>query len=165
MALAAGDAAPDFELQSTEGPLSLRALRGSRVVLYFYPKDATPGCTQEACDFRDSFKRLEGHGAVVLGVSKDSLASHEKFIGKYGLPFTLLSDPASAVAKAYGAFGEKKLYGKTTQGTIRSTFLIDEQGQVAQVWSPVKVAGHVAAVIEALEEQPLPTPRRVARKR
>jgi peroxiredoxin Q/BCP len=159
MALAPGDAAPDFELLSAEGPLTLRSLRGSRVVLYFYPKDSTPGCTLQACAFRDRFKRLEGHGAVVLGVSKDSIASHEKFIGKFGLPFTLLSDPESAVARAYGAFGEKKLYGKISQGTIRSTFLIDEAGQVAQVWSPVKVAGHVEAVIEALEEQAVPKPR------
>ena len=150
MAVTQGAAAPDFSLQTTRGELALKKLRGSKVVLYFYPKDDTPGCTQEACDFRDSLRRLEGHGAVVLGVSKDSLAAHERFKAKYQLPFALASDPDNAVAKAYGAFGKKMMYGKPVVGTIRSTFLIDERGKVERAWSPVKVKGHVDAVLAAL---------------
>jgi peroxiredoxin Q/BCP len=151
MAIAEGALAPDFTLQSTEGTLKLRDLRGSNVVLYFYPKDDTPGCTREACDFRDSMKRLEGHGAVVLGVSKDSVDAHGRFRSKYGLPFSLVSDPDNATAKAYGAFGDKVLYGRHFEGTIRSTFLIGADGRVRRAWSPVKVDGHVEAVLAALE--------------
>ena len=151
MAIREGALAPDFTLQSTEGTLKLRDLRGSNVVLYFYPKDDTPGCTREACDFRDSMKRLEGHGAVVLGVSKDSVDSHGRFRSKYGLPFSLVSDPDNATAKAYGAFGDKVLYGRHFEGTIRSTFLIGADGRVRRAWSPVKVDGHVEAVLAALE--------------
>lgn len=154
MALSAGTQAPDFKLDSTEGPFALSELRGEKVVLYFYPKDDTPGCTVEACEFRDAFKRLENQGVVVLGVSKDSLATHAKFRGKYGLPFTLLTDAANEVAKAYGAFGKKVLYGKESLGTIRSTFLIDAKGVIARAWSPVKVAGHVEAVLAELEGRP-----------
>jgi peroxiredoxin Q/BCP len=150
MKLAVGDLAPDFKLESTNGPISLAKLRGSRVVLYFYPKDDTPGCTREACAFRDSMKRLEGHGAVVLGISKDSIDSHGRFREKYDLPFTLASDPGNIVATAYGAFGKKTMYGKQVTGTIRSTFLIDTNGRIEHIWSPVKVDGHADKVLAEL---------------
>lgn len=145
------DTAPDFTMPSTSGKsVALSALRGKRVVLYFYPKDDTPGCTVEACDFRDNLVRVKGLGALVFGVSKDSLASHSKFRAKFELPFDLLFDEGNAVAKSYGAFGKKLMYGKLVEGTIRSTFLIDENGRIAAVWSPVKVEGHVDAVLAAL---------------
>src|SRR5258708_5033659 len=129
------DPAPPFTLASTTGRnLSLADLRGQKVVLYFYPKDDTPGCTKESCDFRDNLARVHGRGAVVLGVSRDTIASHEKFKAKYGLPFELLSDPDAQVGKAYGAFGKKMMYGKAVTGTIRSTFLIDEKGRIAEIW-------------------------------
>jgi peroxiredoxin Q/BCP len=162
MAIAVGAVAPDFKLESTEGTLALKDLRGSKVILYFYPKDDTPGCTREACAFRDSFKRLEGHGAVVLGVSKDSVDSHGRFRQKYGLPFALASDPGNEVAKKYGAFGEKKMYGKPVTGTIRSTFLIDDDGKVQRIWSPVKVDGHIDSVLSALEGGEAPPPAKKA---
>ena len=151
VALNVGDRAPDFDLPSTTGEnLSLASLRGKKVVLYFYPKDQTPGCTREACDFRDRHAALNGSGAVVLGVSKDSLKSHDNFREKQSLPFPLLTDEDNAVAKAYGAYGEKTSYGKTSVGTIRSTFLIDEKGVIARIWSPVKVDGHAEEVLEAI---------------
>jgi peroxiredoxin Q/BCP len=149
--LAPGDQAPDFTLPSTSGgEVSLKALRGQKVVLYFYPKDNTPGCTTEACDFRDHNGRLAALGAVVLGVSKDSLTSHAKFRDKFHLAFDLLSDADNHVAKAYGAHGQKMMYGKPVIGTIRSTFVIDEHGKVLARWSPVKVAGHVEDVVAVL---------------
>ncbi|MBL8862435.1 MAG: thioredoxin-dependent thiol peroxidase [Planctomycetes bacterium] len=145
--------APAFSLPSTSGrSVSTKELRGQRFVLYFYPKDDTPGCTREACDFRDNLARLGRAGVRVLGVSKDSLASHQKFREKYGLSFELLSDAGNAVARAYGAFGEKLMYGKPVTGVIRSTFLIDAEGRVERVWSPVKVDGHVEAVLAAIAE-------------
>jgi peroxiredoxin Q/BCP len=162
-----GDPAPDFALPSTSGDtIALKDLRGEKVVLYFYPRDDTPGCTREACDFRDNIARVAKHGARVLGVSKDKLASHDKFRAKYELPFELLSDADNAVAKKYGAYGEKKLYGKPIVGTIRSTFLIDEKGRIAGVWSPVKVDGHVDAVIAQLSGGAAPStaPKRAAKK-
>jgi thioredoxin-dependent peroxiredoxin len=152
MKLTTGSLAPDFELESTDGPVSLSGLRDSRVVLYFYPKDDTPGCTREACSFRDSMSRLQGHGATILGVSKDSIDSHQRFRQKYDLPFALASDPENAVAKSYGAFGKKMMYGKEVTGTIRSTFLIDPEGRIERVWSPVKVDGHVDQILAALGE-------------
>jgi len=152
MSLTVGAAAPDFQLESTDGPVSMRGLRGSRVILYFYPKDDTPGCTREACSFRDSMQRLAGHGAVVLGVSKDSVASHNRFREKYGLTFPLASDPDNKTATAYGAFGPKSMYGKKVMGTIRSTFVIDAKGKIEQIWSPVKVDGHVDQILAALTD-------------
>ncbi len=146
-----GGAAPGFSLPSTAGgKQSLEDLRGGKVVLYFYPRDSTPGCTTEACDFRDSMARLKRRGVTVLGVSKDSLESHDKFRGKYTLPFDLLTDADNKVATRYGAFGDKLMYGKQVRGTIRSTFLIDEQGRVEAIWSPVRVKGHVDAVLDVL---------------
>jgi len=155
MALELGTAAPDFTLPSTGGTeVRLSALRGKKVVLYFYPKDDTPGCTVEACDFRDNLARVQAAGAVLFGVSKDSLALHEKFRAKFGLPFPLLSDAGNTVARAYGAYGQKMMYGRAVEGTIRSTFIIDAQGVISQVWSPVKVAGHADKVLEALHGVP-----------
>lgn len=149
--LAVASPAPPFKLASTSGEtVTLASLRGKKVVLYFYPKDDTPGCTREACDFKDNLARLKKEGVVVLGVSKDSLAAHAKFRAKYSLPFDLLVDTGSEVARAYGAYGKKVMYGKEVEGTIRSTFLIDEQGKIAAVWSPVKVDGHVDQVLAAL---------------
>jgi peroxiredoxin Q/BCP len=156
MPLTVGSKAPPFDAASTEGQnVSLRSLAGKRFVLYFYPRDNTPGCTQEACDFRDNLARIERAGARVFGVSKDSIRSHEGFRAKHALSFPLLSDPDNAMAKAYGAFGEKKLYGKPVVGVIRSTFLIGPNGTIEAVWSPVRVPGHVDAVIARLRgEEP-----------
>ena len=146
-----GKKAPDFELPSSEGgDVKLKDLRGKTVVLYFYPKDDTPGCTREACAFRDNQASLRKKGVVVLGVSGDSLASHDKFKAKYKLNFPLLSDPDKAVAKKYGAWGEKVLYGKKTVGMIRSTFVIDAEGVVRKVFPRVKVDGHADKVLEAV---------------
>jgi peroxiredoxin Q/BCP len=146
-----GKKAPAFRLASSEGgEVSLADLEGKTVVLYFYPKDDTPGCTREACAFRDSQAALRKKGAVVLGVSGDSLASHEKFKKKYKLNFPLLSDPDKAVAKKYGAWGEKVLYGKKTVGMIRSTFVIDGAGVVRKAFPRVKVDGHAEKVLEAV---------------
>ena len=146
-----GKAAPDFTLPSSEGgEVSLKGLKGKTVVLYFYPKDDTPGCTREACAFRDTQAAIKKKGAVVLGVSGDSLFAHEKFKTKYKLNFPLLSDPDKAVAKKYGAWGEKVMYGKKVQGTIRTTVLVGADGRVEQVFSKVKVDGHVASVLAAL---------------
>lgn len=151
--LKAGARAPDFSLPSTEGrEISLGELRGRTVVLYFYPRDATPGCTREACGFRDSLARLRRKGAVVLGVSPDTLASHERFRKQQRLNFPLLADPDKAVAKRYGAWGEKVMYGKKVKGIIRSTFVIGGDGVVRKVFPRVKVDGHVEEVLRALEE-------------
>ncbi|MBI5467614.1 MAG: peroxiredoxin, partial [Deltaproteobacteria bacterium] len=120
-------------------------------VLYFYPKDNTPGCTIEACDFRDNMARLLKTGSMVLGVSPDSVESHRNFREKHGLSFPLLSDPERSVAAAYGAYGEKKMYGKTSMGIIRSTFIIDPTGRVKTLWRGVKVAGHVDEVLGAIK--------------
>ncbi len=154
MSIEVGQPAPDFTLPSdTDGDVTLSALRGKPVVLYFYPKDNTPGCTTEACDFRDRIERVQAHGAVVLGVSRDSLKRHENFRAKYDLNFPLLSDkePEGAVHQLYGAWGEKKMYGRVSIGPIRSTVLIDAEGNVAKHWPKVRVKGHADAVIEALE--------------
>jgi len=143
--------APPFALPDQDGvEVKLAGLAGSWVVLYFYPKDDTPGCTVEACEFTDSIKAFEATDAVVLGCSPDSPASHRKFIAKHSLAVRLLSDPTHAVMSAYGAWGEKTMYGRTVEGVIRSTVLIDPAGKVAHHWPNVKAAGHAAAVRERL---------------
>ena len=143
-----GQPAPDFTLPSQTGePVSLSAYRGKQVVLYFYPKDDTPGCTKEACSFRDHFAELTARGLVVLGVSPDAPAKHTKFIAKHQLPFTLLADEDHAVAEAYGVWGEKTLYGKKFMGLMRTTFLIDAQGVVQHVWKKPKNEIHAEEVL------------------
>ena len=147
----AGDAAPEFTLPSDRGgDVSLESLRGRPVVLYFYPKDDTSGCTTQACEFRDSWAEVQARGAVVLGVSPDSVASHEKFRDKFSLPFPLLADEDHAVAEAYGVWGEKSMYGRKYQGILRTTFIIDPAGRIAHVFEKVKPRGHAAEVLDAL---------------
>lgn len=151
MALKVGDLAPEFALAADDGrTYALKDLRGKRVVLYFYPRDATPGCTTEACDFRDRQPAFTGAGATVLGVSGDDLKSHARFRSKHTLSFPLLSDPDHAVAAAYGAFGEKVLYGRVSQGILRSTFVVGPGGAIEAVWQPVRVPGHAEAVLAAV---------------
>ena len=146
-----GDKAPGFSLQAASGTkVSLADLKGKTVVLYFYPKDMTPGCTQEACDFRDLGARFRKKGAVVLGVSKDPIDAHKKFIAKYSLPFELLSDEDGKACKAYGAWRKKKLYGREFMGIVRSTFVIGPDGRIERVYDSVKVKGHAEAVLGAL---------------
>jgi len=152
MAIQEGKAAPAFTLTDAAGKkVSLKDFSGKNVILYFYPKDDTPGCTKEACGFRDQWKQLAKHDTVVLGVSADDAASHKKFIGKYKLPFPLLSDPERAVMKTYGAYGEKMMYGKKTVGVIRSTVWIGPDGKVKRHWARVASAEkHPAQVLDAL---------------
>ncbi|MBI2104348.1 MAG: thioredoxin-dependent thiol peroxidase [Candidatus Omnitrophica bacterium] len=150
-----GDAAPPFSLQAGDGKtVVLSDFRGRKVVLYFYPKDDTPGCTREACGFRDALPRAARSGAVVLGVSRDPLPSHQRFAEKFRLTFPLLSDPDAAVCKAYGVYKQKSLYGRTYWGIERMTFLIDEEGRIARIFPHVKVDGHVDAVLQALKGAP-----------
>ena len=150
-----GRPAPDFELKSDAGEtVRLSDFRGRPVVLYFYPKDDTPGCTTEACEFRDAYDVFRERGAEVLGVSPDDVASHEKFKTKYGLPFTLLADPDHKVAEQYGVWTERKRYGKKYMGINRSTFIIDPEGNVAQAMMGIKPAGHASAVLESLYPTP-----------
>ena len=145
--LESGNTAPDFTLQDQDGAsVSLHDLRGRKVILYFYPAAMTPGCTTEACDFRDSLSSLQGAGYAVLGVSRDEVAKLKKFAERDGLSFPLLSDADLAVHRAYGVWGEKKNYGKVVQGVIRSTFVIDEDGVVEHALYNVKATGHVARI-------------------
>jgi peroxiredoxin Q/BCP len=146
-----GKAAPDFELQSDSGEtVRLSNFRGKPVVLYFYPKDDTPGCTTEACEFRDAYDRYREQGIEILGVSPDDVASHDKFKSKHELPFTLLADPDHRTAEAYGVWGERSFAGKKYMGINRSTFIIDEDGNVVRAMFGIKPAGHAAAVLEEL---------------
>jgi len=146
-----GARAPDFTLPSDrDGDITLSDLRGRRVVLYFYPKDNTSGCTAQACELRDELPRFEAGDAVVLGVSPDSVASHARFREKHGLNFPLLADEDHRVAEAYGVWKEKSMYGRKYMGIERSTFLIDEEGVVMEAWRKVKPTGHAQSVAEAL---------------
>jgi thioredoxin-dependent peroxiredoxin len=143
-----GDPAPDFALPDADGhPVSLSSFRGQRVIVYFYPAAMTPGCTTEACDFRDNLADLASHGLAVLGISPDQPAKLARFRDQEGLTFPLLSDPDHVVLEAYGAYGEKKLYGKTTVGVIRSTFVIDADGRIEKAMYSVKATGHVARLL------------------
>jgi peroxiredoxin Q/BCP len=147
-----GDPAPDFELLSDAGDaVKLSSLRGRPVVLYFYPKDDTPGCTVEACEFRDAYDVFRERGAEILGVSPDDVASHGKFKSKYELPFTLLADPEHEVAEKYGVWGERNSYGKKSMGIKRSTFIIDSDGNVARAMMGIKPAGHASEVLDSLD--------------
>jgi peroxiredoxin Q/BCP len=150
-----GKPAPDFTLPSTTGePMSLKQFKGKKtVVLYFYPKDETPGCTKEACGFRDLREDFDKAGAVILGVSNDPIDSHQKFREKHKLPFDLLSDEDASVSKAYGVYKQKNLYGKKYLGIERTTFIIDRTGRIAQIYPKVKVDGHVQDVLEFLREE------------
>jgi peroxiredoxin Q/BCP len=149
--LKVGDPAPSFALEGDGGTqVSSSELAKKAYVIYFYPRDNTPGCTQEACDFRDNFARIEAAGVRVFGVSKDSVKSHDGFKAKFDLPFTLLSDPDKRLHQAYGAWGTKTMYGKEVEGTIRSTFLVDRKGRIAAAWPNVKVKGHVDEVLAAI---------------
>lgn len=146
-----GDAAPDFTLPTDgDGELTLSALRGKTVVLYFYPKDDTSGCTKEACAFKEALADFESEGAVIVGVSPDSVKKHDKFKAKYDLPFALVSDEEKAACEAYGVWVEKSMYGKKYMGVERSTFVIDADGMIAEAWRKVKVLGHVDAVLKAV---------------
>lgn len=148
-----GQPLPEFALQDDQGRTITPAdLKGRWTVLYAYPKDSTPGCTTEACDFRDAWPRLEALGATVLGISRDSLKSHQNFIAKQNLPFRLLSDPDATLLKALGAYGRKKMYGKDVEGILRSTFLIDPTGLIRHTWPKVSVKGHVQEVVEWLTQ-------------
>jgi peroxiredoxin Q/BCP len=149
--LKVGDRAPSFSLESDTGErVSLKDLKGKAVVLYFYPKDNTPGCTQQACDFQKAQKHFKKHGAVVLGVSKDSLESHGRFRSKFKLAFPLLSDPEGKVCEAYGVWQEKSLYGRRFMGIVRTTFVIGPDGKIARIYPKVKVTGHIESVLEEL---------------
>jgi peroxiredoxin Q/BCP len=146
-----GDKAPDFTAKDDSGKtLSLKDFRGKNVVLYFYPKDMTTACTQEACDFRDNMARVKRKGAVVLGVSPDSETRHAKFRDKYELSFPLLADEELKIVNAYGVWKEKSMYGRKFMGVERTTFIIDDKGKIAKIFPKVRVAGHVDQVIEAL---------------
>lgn len=154
MAALTGRQAPDFSLQGSDGKThTLGDYAGRTLVIYFYPKDNTSGCTKEACGFRDLYGELQGLDAALVGVSRDSLASHDRFIGKFGLPFTLLSDPDTTMMQAYGAFGEKTMYGKKVQGTIRSTIVVGPDGKIVRHWPTVKKAeAHPQEVMEFLRD-------------
>jgi peroxiredoxin Q/BCP len=152
MTLDVGDKAPDFSLPTDGGgKLSLKDLKGKTVVLYFYPKDMTPGCTTEAQDFRDLAKQFEKAGAVVVGASKDSVKRHDNFKAKHDLNFQLVSDEEGTLCEDYGVWQKKKLYGREFMGIVRATFIIDAKGKVAKVWPKVKVKGHAQEVLEAVQ--------------
>jgi len=152
MTLNVGDKAPDFSLSTDgNGELSLSSLKGKKVVLYFYPKDSTPGCTTQAQGFRDSIDDFASLNSVIVGASKDSIKRHDNFKAKQELNFPLVSDPEGTLCESYGVWQEKKLYGKVYMGIVRSTFIIDESGIIVKVWPKVKVKGHVDEVLETLK--------------
>ena len=151
LSITAGKKVPDFTAESTGGPVSLKALKGAKLVLYFYPKDNTPGCTTEGTDFRDLHEAFEKAGAAVFGVSRDSLKSHENFRQKYGFPFALISDPDEKLCELFGVMKMKNMYGKQVRGVERSTFVIDADGKLAREWRGVKVPGHAAEVLQAVQ--------------
>lgn len=152
MALNIGDQAPDFILSTDAGQsIQLSHLLGKKVIIYFYPKDNTPGCTKQACDFRDQHPHFQKKDVIVLGISKDSAKAHTKFKEKYDLPFTLLVDDQADVCEAYGVVNKKSLFGKTFLGIERSTFLIDEKGKIQAIWRKVKVPGHVEQVLNEIK--------------
>ena len=144
--------APDFKAPSTDGEISLKALKGKIVVLYFYPRDNTPGCTTQGQNFRDSYPEFEAAGAQILGISRDTLASHIKFKEKQEFPFPLIADPDETVCELYGVMKMKNMYGKQVRGIERSTFLIDAKGKLRKEWRGLKVPGHVDAVLQAVKE-------------
>ena len=151
--LETGTMAPEFTLPDKDGrPVSLSDFRGKKVVVYFYPKDSTPGCTRQACAFAAAWDEFQKRNVVVIGISKDSQASHQKFAEKNGLPFLLLSDPERQAIEAYGVWQEKKLYGKTSMGVVRTTFLIDEEGRIQSVMPKVKPDTNAADVLALLQE-------------
>jgi peroxiredoxin Q/BCP len=147
-----GKKAPDFSLQDQDGnKVSLKDFKGKKVVLYFYPKDNTSGCTKEACNFRDDFPKFKKTAAVILGVSPDTVESHKNFTAKYNLPFTLLSDEDKKVLKKYDVWKEKSMYGRKYMGVVRTTYIIDENGKIKNVFNKVKVDGHNSELMEALK--------------
>ena len=149
-----GAKAPEFTLSDKDGnPISLSDFLGRKIVLYFYPKDNTPGCTRQACGFAASYEGFRAQNVAVIGISKDSVASHQKFAQKYNLPFVLLSDPERQAIEAYGVWQEKKLYGKVSMGVVRTTYLIDEQGMIAKVMPKVKPDTNAAEILACLTEE------------
>ena len=151
MKLKIGDPAPNFSLPSSSGEIiTLNSLQGQKVVVFFYPKDDTPGCTIEACEFRDRSDEISAKGTKILGISPDNLESHDKFINKFDLTFELLADEDNMVATNYGAWGEKNMYGKVTIGMKRMTFLVNEKGAIEKIWSKVKPEGHAQQIIDAI---------------
>ena len=152
MTLKEGDIAPDFSLPASNGEnVSLNDYKGKKVVIYFYPKDDTPGCTIEACNFRDDYSEITDAGAVILGVSKDDIKSHNKFINKFDLPFLLLSDESTEMISAYGAWVKKNMYGKEYYGVFRKTYLIDEEGKIQRIWPKVDVKTHSKEIIDLIK--------------
>ena len=149
---AVGQAVPDFTAASTQGELSLESLKGNKIVLYFYPKDSTPGCTTQAQGFRDHHAEFDAVGARIIGVSRDSLKSHENFIAKQSLPFALISDPDEHLCELFGVMKLKNMYGKQVRGIERSTFLIDADGVLRREWRGLRVPGHVEAVLQAVRD-------------
>jgi len=151
MKLNVGETAPDFSLPGSSGQtINLNSLKGQKVVIFFYPKDDTPGCTIEACEFRDRSNEISDKGTKILGISPDNLESHDKFINKFDLNFELLADEDNLVATSYGAWGEKNMYGKVTIGMKRMTFLVDEKGNIEKIWGKVKPEGHAQQIIDAI---------------
>ena len=148
-----GDQAPGFEARDQSGTIiTLDGMKGKKVILYFYPKDDTPGCTKEACNFRDNYSTLKEKGFEIIGVSPDNDASHQKFTEKYNLPFRLIPDPDKQILNAYGAFGEKNMYGKKSMGVLRSTFVIDEEGKIEKIFKKVDTSSHTEQILTALSK-------------